>query len=94
MHHRCRNIDLTEVGQGIPLLKQARCYLGYDRRIADDAAMVEGGRHDAPMPAPGFSLTGQETAAEIRVQGAGDLVQTWCNSRHCPGARVEWRSAD
>ena len=64
VHHRCRNIDLTEVGQCIPPLKQAACYLGYNRRITDDAAMVEGGRHDAPMPAPGFSLAGQEAAAQ------------------------------
>jgi hypothetical protein len=55
---------LSGVGQSIPLLEQTRCYLGYDRCIADDAAVIEGGRHNPPVPAPGFSLAGQAPVAE------------------------------
>jgi hypothetical protein len=42
--------------------------LGHRRRIADDAAVVEGRCHDAPMPAPGLSFARQEPATEAGLE--------------------------
>src|SRR6202034_3305004 len=61
---------LAAVRQRIPLFQQPLRHLGHDRRIAYDAARIEGGRHDAAMAPPGFAFTGEEPAAEPRLEQA------------------------
>lgn len=68
MHHRRRGVDFAAVRQRVPLRQQRQRFLGHDRRVADDAAGIEGRRHDAPMLAPGLAFAGQEAAAEPRLQ--------------------------
>ena len=43
---------------------------GHDRRVAGDAARVEGGRHDAAVAAPQLPVGGDQAAPEPRLQDA------------------------
>ena len=77
LHHRRRHIDFARRRQRVPFCQQRLGDVGHDRRIARDAARIEGRRHDAPMAAPGLAFAGQEAAAEpgsSRRRLTSDLV--------------------
>jgi hypothetical protein len=74
VHHRRRDVDLGTRRPRIPFGEEPFGDLGHDGRIADDAAVVEGRRHDAAMPAPGLALAGEQPAAQTWLEQApGDL---------------------
>ncbi len=68
MHHGRRDVDLGGLRQAVPLVRQSGRDLGHDRRIAQDAAVIERGRHDATMPPPALAFAGQQPAAEPGLQ--------------------------
>ncbi len=72
-HHLRHHVEAGARRKLVPARQHRRRRLCHQRRIGHQAAVVEGGRHDAALPSPRLAVAGEQPLAEARLQqAAGD----------------------